>query len=721
MYEVGRFVMVLNAEKAFDEIAKRQSKDAAGNLFDRMTPLFHIMVVCSQFCITKGEFGNGWDPGGGLAKFLGVMLCSKHHENHGDKYPQFLIPQLHFINHPMHFTCLLQVMQYEKSTATCEGVFNISGDRNSFIDAGNARKLDKVLNAVDSMLDDDGVEFFTNPNKKTMLFLNLTGESSDVYKSTYREVAEKYKKEGISFLIGDLKVLVTDNIQEYAKSGKYVLLEFYAPWCGHCKKFPILHEVAVSDEKDSDVVIAILRAIVNGVPSDFDVKYFQQPQRLQDQMLAHLCLKFRKDWEELQQQEPLDSLPKTICSIISHYLFYSLINVVYLFHGVSNDLLFPLVSEMKAIGITSFAKAPMEFLSPVELQLRMACILFYSWVALFMTDPAIHDRIKGIITSMNAQIPYFKKIFSMITNHLTSFLNSKIEVNLPLKKDGTTTASILVLLLDGMHFKKYLEFLQNLEEIIEALDGIKVAGVDLGVEIPLEHIPTVPEKITNVYRELNKLVTVAYQFLELVIEYPTPTLGKVVDVSEAVRQYAFNIVRSNSLVESLFDAFNQQWFSVKLIYAFCCLLILILGIVGMRYVVNLVGGSKEPIKLRAAIESIALVLAYFTNKRIITLLLYYGGRIGYGEENRERLLGKWEVVDVNYCCSCALYLVDSEKIYGKHLYNAKNFHVEGSSIVSSRKPVIFADETCATQTAALGNANFAPIFVQGSLTSMRNR
>ncbi|KAM1489283.1 hypothetical protein ACFXTO_032564 [Malus domestica] len=80
------------------------------------------------------------------------------------------------------------------------------------------------------MLDDDGVEFFTNPNKKTMLFLNLT----------------------------DLKVLVTDNIQEYVMSGKYVLLEFYAPWCGHCKKFPILHEVVVSDEKDSDVVIAKL-------------------------------------------------------------------------------------------------------------------------------------------------------------------------------------------------------------------------------------------------------------------------------------------------------------------------------------------------------------------------------------------------------------------------------------------------------------------------------
>ncbi|OMO95963.1 hypothetical protein COLO4_15586 [Corchorus olitorius] len=74
----------------------------------------------------------------------------------------------------------------------------------------------------------------------------------------------------------------------------------------------------------------------------------QLPPRLQDQMLAHLCLKFRTDSEGLQQQETLDSLPKAIRSSISHYLFYSLMDKLYLFRGVSNDLLFQLVSEMKA-------------------------------------------------------------------------------------------------------------------------------------------------------------------------------------------------------------------------------------------------------------------------------------------------------------------------------------------------------------------------------------
>ncbi|XP_076909501.1 potassium channel AKT1-like isoform X1 [Bidens hawaiensis] len=74
----------------------------------------------------------------------------------------------------------------------------------------------------------------------------------------------------------------------------------------------------------------------------------QLPACLQDQMLAHLCLKFRTDSEGLQQQESLDSLPKAIRSSISHFLFYSLLDKAYLFRGVSNDLLFQLVSEMKA-------------------------------------------------------------------------------------------------------------------------------------------------------------------------------------------------------------------------------------------------------------------------------------------------------------------------------------------------------------------------------------
>ncbi|GAA0170987.1 hypothetical protein Leryth_017111 [Lithospermum erythrorhizon] len=74
----------------------------------------------------------------------------------------------------------------------------------------------------------------------------------------------------------------------------------------------------------------------------------QLPVRIQDQMLAHLCLRYRTDSEGLQQQEVLDMLPKAIISSVSHFLFHPLVEGVYLFNGISDDLLFQLVSEMKA-------------------------------------------------------------------------------------------------------------------------------------------------------------------------------------------------------------------------------------------------------------------------------------------------------------------------------------------------------------------------------------
>lgn len=72
------------------------------------------------------------------------------------------------------------------------------------------------------------------------------------------------------------------------------------------------------------------------------------PPRIEDQMRSCLSLKFRIDSEGLQQQEIIESLPKAIKSSISNFLFFPVVCNVYLFRGVSNDLLFQLVSKMKA-------------------------------------------------------------------------------------------------------------------------------------------------------------------------------------------------------------------------------------------------------------------------------------------------------------------------------------------------------------------------------------
>lgn len=72
-----------------------------------------------------------------------------------------------------------------------------------------------------------------------------------------------------------VKVVVANNMQELVfDSGKNVMLEFYAPWCGHCKKLaPILDEVAVSFSNDPEVMIAKMDATANDYPQDtFDIK-----------------------------------------------------------------------------------------------------------------------------------------------------------------------------------------------------------------------------------------------------------------------------------------------------------------------------------------------------------------------------------------------------------------------------------------------------------------
>lgn len=59
----------------------------------------------------------------------------------------------------------------------------------------------------------------------------------------------------------------------------------------------------------------------------------------------------------------------------------------------------------------------------------------------------------------------------------------------------------------------------------------------------------------------------------------------------------------------------------------------------------------------AAATALSLSIQYWTSRGIAVLDVNYGGSSGYGREYRERLKGKWGVVDVDDCVNGARYLV----------------------------------------------------------------
>jgi len=75
---------------------------------------------------------------------------------------------------------------------------------------------------------------------------------------------------------------------------------------------------------------------------------------------------------------------------------------------------------------------------------------------------------------------------------------------------------------------------ERLDAILAAVDAVMVARGDLGVEMPLEEVPSIQKRIIRVARQTGKPVITATQMLRSMMENPRPTRAEAADIANAV-------------------------------------------------------------------------------------------------------------------------------------------------------------------------------------------
>ena len=144
--------------------------------------------------------------------------------------------------------------------------------------------------------------------------------------------------------------------------------------------------------------------------------------------------------------------------------------------------------------------------------------------------PGVHLSLPFISEQDRKDIAFaVENDFDFIAASFTRSADDILEMREELEKLGSHNIRIIAKIenYDGV---------DNIDEIIRVADGIMVARGDLGVEIPLQEIPSIQKRLIKKAYLAGRQVITATQMLDSMIKNPRPTRAETTDVANAIYQ-----------------------------------------------------------------------------------------------------------------------------------------------------------------------------------------